>query len=209
VSVDAENDKSATSVLREWMRDYIQRAGEVNVKAMAQDGVRRLADDQDLLNQFVTERVWDMAAEVGRAVLRETRQVRRFWEGAARTPEERRERLDRWFQRMEHQPVRGTYNRLGVMRKADLVAAAEERVNRARPELVTARWFLILAEGMDDEHTVAETYRPDAVARAYDTAGDFINANLDALMRGVDEALRRVMGDGPGGQGDEPQQPQP
>lgn len=189
----AESNKTATSLLREWMRDRIQMLGEVKIRELGEEGIQFLAEDQDRLNQFVTERVYDMAAEIGRAVLLETRRIKRFYEAEARTEEEKQVRLGRWFQRMEHQPIRGNYMRLQAMTKADLLVAAEEREKRATVELVTARWYRLLAAGMSEEQTVADRWKPEQVANLYDTAADSLLSNLNAIINGAQEAYDAVM----------------
>jgi hypothetical protein len=189
----AESNKSATSTLREWMRDRISLAGEVKIKELGEEGIQFLAEDQDRLNQFVTERVYDMAAEIGRAVLLETRRIKRFYEADATTDEERQARLGRWFQRMEHQPIRGNYMRLQAMTRQDLLAAAEEREKRATVEMVTARWYRLLAAGMTDEQTVRDRYTPEQVARFYDSASDSLLANLNAIINGAQATYDTIM----------------
>ena len=189
----AESNKSATSTLREWMRDRISLAGEVKIKELGEEGIQFLAEDQERLNQFVTERVYDMAAEIGRAVLLETRRIKRFYEAEAKTEEEKQQRLGRWFQRMEHQPVRGNYMRLQAMTRQDLLSAAEEREKRATVELVTARWYRLLAAGMSDEQTVSDRYSPEQVASFYESAADSLLANLNAIINGAQAAYDNVM----------------
>lgn len=189
----AESNKSATSTLREWMRDRISLAGEVKIKELGEEGIQFLAEDQERLNQFVTERVYDMAAEIGRAVLLETRRIKRFYEAEAKTEEEKQQRLGRWFQRMEHQPVRGNYMRLQAMTRQDLLLAAEEREKRATVELVTARWYRLLAAGMTEEQTVRDRYSPEQVASFYESAADSLLANLNAIINGAQAAYDNVM----------------
>jgi len=194
------NGKSATSLLREWMRDRIAFVGEVRVSDLGTEGVRFLAEDQEVLNQFVTEQVYAMAAEIGRAVLLESRRIKRFYEREAETEGQRLERLERWFQRWEHNPV-GGYKRLGNMTRHDLLLAAQEREERAVNEVTTARWYRILAEGLlTDEQTVRERYTPEQVQLAWESAGETVLAGLDQIMQGVDETLRRIMrqSEGPG-----------
>jgi hypothetical protein len=187
--------KSATSLLREWLRDQVALLGTANVGPLAEGGVLYLAEDQDRLNQFVTERVYDMAAEVARAVLLETRRVKRFYESDEVSPEEQRIRMERWFDRMEHQPLKG-YMRLGSMSKEDLITAAEEREKRAATEVATARWYRVLAEGLGEGQVVRDVFTPEQVAEAYSNA---TNDVLDRLTRlidgGLDQALRDILGD--------------
>jgi hypothetical protein len=187
--------KSATSLLREWLRDQIALLGTANVGPLAEGGVLYLAEDQDRLNQFVTERVYDMAAEVARAMLLETRRVKRFYESENTTPEEQRVRMERWFDRMEHQPMKG-YMRLGSMTRDDLITAAEEREKRAATEVATARWYRILAQGLGDEQTVREAFTPEQVAEAYSNATNDVLDRLSRLIDGgLDQALRDILGD--------------
>jgi len=194
MATSAESNKSATSLLREWMRDRIQLLGEVKIRELGEEGYLFLAEDQDRLNQFVTERVYDMAAEIGRAVLLETRRIRRFYEAEAKTEEEKQARLGRWFQRMEHQPIRGNYMRLQAMTKQDLLVAAEEREKRATVELVTARWYRLLAAGMTEEQTVMDRWKPEQVANLYESAADSLLGNLNAIINGAQAAYENIMG---------------
>ena len=195
MATSAESNKSATSLLREWMRDRISLAGEVKIKELGEEGIQFLAEDQERLNQFVTERVYDMAAEIGRAVLLETRRIKRFYEAEAKTEEEKQQRLSRWFQRMEHQPVRGNYMRLQAMTRQDLLSAAEEREKRATVELVTARWYRLLAAGMvADDQTVSQRYTPEQVASFYDSAADSLLSNLNAIINGAQATYDDIMG---------------
>lgn len=194
MATSAESNKSATSLLREWMRDRIQLLGEVKIRELGEEGYLFLAEDQDRLNQFVTERVYDMAAEIGRAVLLETRRIRRFYEAEAKTEEEKQARLGRWFQRMEHQPIRGNYMRLQAMTKQDLLVAAEEREKRATVELVTARWYRLLAAGMTEEQTVMDRWKPEQVANLYESAADSLLGNLNAIINGAQAAYNNIMG---------------
>jgi hypothetical protein len=188
--------KSATSLLREWLRDEIARAGIANVGPLAEGGVLYLAEDQERLNQFVTERVYDMAAEVARAMLLETRRVRRFYESAEGvSPEEQRVRMERWFDRMEHQPLKG-YMRLGAMTRDDLITAAEEREKRAATEVATARWYRILAQGLGEGQVVRDRYTPEQVAEAYSNATNDVLDRLSRLIDGgLEDALRDILGD--------------
>jgi hypothetical protein len=175
------------------MRDRISLAGEVKIKELGEEGIQFLAEDQERLNQFVTERVYDMAAEIGRAVLLETRRIKRFYEAEAKTEEEKQQRLGRWFQRMEHQPVRGNYMRLQAMTRQDLLSAAEEREKRATVEMVTARWYRLLAAGMTEEQTVKDRYSPEQVASFYESAADSLLANLNAIIGGAQAAYDTIM----------------
>lgn len=193
MATSAESNQSATSLLREWMRDRIHLLGEVKIRELGEEGYLFLAEDQDRLNQFVTERVYDMAAEIGRAVLLETRRIRRFYEAEAKTEEEKQARLGRWFQRMEHQPLRGNYMRLQAMTKQDLLAAAEEREKRATVEMVTARWYRLLAAGMTDDQTVKERWQPEQVANLYESAADSLLGNLNAIINGAQAAYDNLM----------------
>lgn len=193
MATSAESNQSATSLLREWMRDRIHLLGEVKIRELGEEGYLFLAEDQDRLNQFVTERVYDMAAEIGRAVLLETRRIRRFYEAEAKTEEEKQARLGRWFQRMEHQPLRGNYMRLQAMTKQDLLAAAEEREKRATVEMVTARWYRLLAAGMTDDQTVKERWQPEQVANLYESAADSLLGNLNAIINGAQAAYDTLM----------------
>ena len=193
MATTAESNRSATSTLREWMRDRISLAGEVKIKELGEEGIQFLAEDQERLNQFVTERVYDMAAEIGRAVLLETRRIKRFYEAEAKTEEEKQQRLGRWFQRMEHQPVRGNYMRLQAMTRQDLLVAAEEREKRATVEMVTARWYRLLAAGMTEEQTVKDRYSPEQVATFYESAADSLLANLNAIIGGAQAAYDTIM----------------
>lgn len=194
MAFDAREGKSASSVLREWMRDRISSLGEAKVGPLADEAVQFLADDQEMLNQFVSERVYDTAAEMVRAVILETRRIKRFYEAAAKTPAEEQERVQRWFNRMEHQPIRNSYLRLRLMTREDLLAGAREREVRGSAELSVARWYRILATGMRDEQTVAEVYTPDQVSAAYQSAQTTVQNNLDLLMGGIEETLRNIMG---------------
>ena len=195
MATSAESNKSATSLLREWMRDRISLLGEVKIKELGEEGIQFLAEDQERLNEFVTERVYDMAAEIGRAVLLETRRIKRFYESEAKTEEEKQQRLGRWFQRMEHQPIRGNYMRLQSMTRDDLLAAAEEREKRATVEMVTARWYRLLAAGMQPDQTVKDRYSPEQVATFYDRAADSLLANLNAIIGGAQQAYDDIMRD--------------
>jgi len=195
MAFDAREGKSASSILREWMRDRISTLGEAKVGPLADEAVQFLADDQEMLNQFVSERVYDTAAEMVRAVILETRRIKRFYEAAATTPAEQQERVQRWFNRMEHQPIRNSYLRLRLMTKEDLLAGAREREVRGGIELGMARWYRILAAGMAETQTVADVYTPDQVSAAYESAQTTVQNNLDLLMTGIEETLRNIMGE--------------
>jgi hypothetical protein len=193
VASTAKGGHSATAILREWLRERIAQLNEANATRLSTEAVEFLATDQDLLNQFVSERVYDTTSEIVRAVLLETRRVRKFYEGAAETPGQQAERIERWFDRMEHSPTRH-YVRLRLMTRADLLAGAEERMAQGASDFTVARWYTTLAQGLVEAQTVGEVYTPEQVARAYQDAQDTVQTNLDHLMRGVDGALRRIMG---------------
>lgn len=188
--------RRATTRLREWVRDQVDPQERSSVTRLSEEAVRWLMEDGDLLDRFVYEQVYNTVAEIVRAVLLESRRVRRFQERLRLSADEQRAALRRWMDRMEH--CNHTYVRLGSMTRQEVVLAANEHRTRTRQGAVKWRWFATLAAGMADDETVEQAFSAEEVERAYESAQDSVTASLDTILAGVEETLARILEpDGP------------
>lgn len=198
--------RSATTQVREWIRDRIDPSDRGATPRIAEGAVAWLQETPDLLDRFLYEQVFNTTAEIVRAVMLETRRVKRFTEVADEPEEAKREALQRWLDRREHVNPQIGYVRLGAMTAEELLLAAQERETRARRDLGHARWFRMLATGLDEGQTVEERYTALQVEAAYESATDAVNARMEGIMAGADEALRRILYPTEGTQGNRPNQ---
>jgi len=185
--------RSATTQVREWIRDRIDPSDRGATPRIAEGAVAWLQETPELLDRFLYEQVFNTTAEIVRAVMLETRRVKRFTEVADESEETKREALQRWLDRREHVNPQVGYVRLGAMTAEELLLAAQERETRAKRDLGHARWFRMLATGMDEGQTVEERYTALQVEEAYESATDAVNARMEGIMSGADEALRRIL----------------
>jgi len=193
--------RSATTQVREWIRDRIDPSDRGATPRIAEGAVAWLQETPDLLDRFLYEQVFNTTAEIVRAVMLETRRVKRFAEVVDESEETKRAALQRWLDRREHVNPQVGYVRLGAMTAEELLLAAQERETRAKRDLGHARWFRMLATGLDEGQTVEERYTALQVEEAYESATETVTARMAEIMAGADDALRHILYPNEGTQG--------
>lgn len=188
-----QKSRSATTLVREWIRDRTDPVERGRTPALAEECVAWLQTNPDLLDRFLYEQVYNTAAELVRAVMLASRRTRRFKEMADASEEDRRNALRAWFDRMEHVSPAIGYVRLGAMTKDELLTGAQERETRAGNDLTSARWFRTLASGLEEGQSVEDRYTSRQVEAAHEQSREHINANLDGILAGVDDVMRRIL----------------
>lgn len=186
-------ERSATTRVREHVRDLIGDSERVDAQEIANTVVEWLQTQPEVLDLFLYERVFDTATGVVRAVLLQTRRVQRMADLIDKPPEKQREKLWAWFDRMEHLGPKLGYARLKVMTAEELLKAAREREERAKPDLTHARWYRMLAAGLEPEQLVGERYSASEVERVYESAAKHVDQHLASIMDGAAEALDRLL----------------
>jgi len=187
-------ERGATTQVREWIRDRVDPRERATTQALTDEVVAWLKQQPDLLDRFLYERLFDLVAEMFRAVMTDTRRARRWLERAAETPEQERARLQQWFDRMEHVSPEKGYVRLGSLKRPELRAARQERATRVRRDQTHLRWYALLEEGLeDDETTVQDRYTAAQVEALYESASDTVTGRMDTILDGVNDAYRRIM----------------
>ena len=183
--------RSATTRLREWVRDRVDPLERGSVSDLTAQAVEWMESQEDLVDQFLYERAYDTVAEVVRAVLLQTRRVQRMRERLEMPESKRREALQEWMERMEH--CDKTYVRLGSMTKEELELGAEEERVRTGHSATKWRWYTMLAAGMEIGQTVEQRYTALQVEQCYLSAQEEVSSKLDDILAGVDEALDRII----------------
>jgi len=187
-------ERGATTRVKEWVRDRVDPRERATTQALTDEVVAWLKLQPDLLDRFLYERLFDLVGEIFRAVMQDTRRARRWRERAAETPEQERERLRHWFDRMEHVSPEQGYVRLGALTRPDLRAARAERAARVKRDQTHLRWYALLEEGLEDDvTTVQDRYSAAQVEALYESASDTVAGRMDRILDGVSDAYRRIM----------------
>jgi len=193
--------RSATAQVRERTRDRVDTSSRDNTKRITLEIVEWLKEDEDLLDTFLYEQAFHTVAEVVRAVMAESRRVKRYRDLLEEPEEFRRQRLQEWLDQREHVNPKVGYVRLGAMTRPDLKLAREDREARVTRDATRLRWYALLEAGMpDDEQTVEQVYTALQVEQAYESASEAVLAHLSRLTEGAADALRSILrpGDEPG-----------
>lgn len=186
--------RGATTRVREWVRDRVDPAERTTTVALTEATVEWLQTEPELLDRFLYEQIFNTCGEIIRAVMLNTRRVRRAKEQSEETDEQARERLRQWFDRMEHVSPTAGYVRLGSMTRVELREAREERAKRVLRDGTHLRWYAILEQGLDDDvTTVEDRYTAAQVEQAYESASDTVSSRMDSILEGVAPALRAIL----------------
>src|SRR5262245_29104306 len=183
--------RSATTRFRAGVRDRTDPLERGDGAELTGPGVAWMGTQGDLVERFLYERAYDTVAEIVRSVLLQSRRVKRVRERLEMPPEQQREALQEWMERMEH--CNKTYVRLGSMTKEELDLGAEEGRARTGHAATKWRWYTMLSAGMTAGQTVEQRYTALQVEQCYLSAQDEVNARLDDILTGVDEALDRII----------------
>lgn len=186
--------RGATTRVREWIRERVDRSEKATTASITEACAAWLQTQPDLLDRFLYEQIFNTTGEIIRAVMLDTRRVRRFQERLEESPEAQRERLQQWFDRMEHVSPAVGYVRLGAMQRPHLQAAREERARRVQRDGAHLRWYALLEEGLpDDETTVEQRFTASQVEQAYESASTTVSSRMDSILDGVADALHRIL----------------
>lgn len=190
---DPGRPRTATTEVREWIRDRVDPTDRGVAPRIAEEAVAWLQTDADLLDRFLYEQVFNTTAEIVRAVMLETRRVKRFTQLAEESEPQRRESLRQWLDRREHVNPEVGYVRLGAMTAAELILAASEREGRARRDLAGARWYRMLAADMTEGQTVEDRYTPGQIEEAYERASATLTSRMEGIMAGAEQAMKDIL----------------
>lgn len=187
-------ERSATTRVREWIRDAVDPKDRATTQAITEAAVEWLQREPDLLDRFVYEQLFNTCGEILRSVMLNTRRVKRMEEMLEETTEAQQSRLQQWFDRMEHVSPRVGYVRLGAMTRVELREAREERARRVLRDGSALRWYAMLEAGLpDDETTVEQRYTATQVEACYESATDAVSSRMDSILDGVAPALRAIL----------------
>ena len=155
---------SARAQVRQWVREQMEDASEVDLPALAGRAVAHFRGDAAFIQTFLDESlptlVYDIASSIGsktRLLSFGDHLATRATVADAAT---RHTVFERW---LEHAGAR--HIRLLSMTKADLLVAAEERRKRGEHDMWLSRLWVRIAKDMSDEDTVGERFTTEEIEK--------------------------------------------
>lgn len=162
------SETSARTQIRDWVKDIIQDADEVNVPTVASQAYEHFMKASGFTKRFYEENAGAIVHDIVADVVANTRRYIPMGNNAAATRQGVRRRaqehavFSRW---LEH--ANGRHIRLLEMTKKDLLAAADERERRGDTEYRIANLLRALAAPLTDEDIAGGIWSPQQIEQKY------------------------------------------